>query len=326
MSATTTTYDLVRLLMSPETGDQRRSIAFQQLVGRPITADDLSEAQQALRERMTPVRLSAEAIDTCGTGGSGKRTFNTSTLAAFLVAGAGGKVAKHGNRSAGGNCGACDLLERLGARVDLAPDQQRRIFDSLGIVFLYAPRHHPGLRLLAPLRKAYGKRTLFNYLGPLCNPANVSRQLIGTGDPDAALLLAECLRRDPARRAVIATGHDGLDEVTVAAPTTIRSVAAGNIAETLFSPQELNLPLFPEEDIEGGTASENAAVFLALAAGRSDEARRALVLVNAAHALCLAGRARSLPEAYGLAKETLAAGKVLQLVERYCRLSNDVGP
>ena len=195
MCATATTYGLVCLLMSPETEDQRRSAAFQQLVRRPITAEALGDAGRAMRKRMTPVSLSAEAIDTCGTGGSGKKTFNTSTLTAFLLAAAGGKVAKHGNRSASGNCGTCDLLERLGARLDLGPNEERRIFDALGIVCLYCTRHHPGLGLLAPLRKAHGQKTLFNYLGPLCNPANVKRQLIGTGDPRAAELLAECLGR-----------------------------------------------------------------------------------------------------------------------------------
>ena len=316
MCVTATTYDLVCLLVSPETEEQRLSAAFQQLVSRPLSAKDLGEAVRAMRERMTPVSLSAEAIDTCGTGGSGKKTFNTSTLAAFLVAAAGGKVAKHGNRSASGNCGTCDLLEQLGARLDLGPDEERRIFDALGIVFLYAPRHHPALRLVAPLRKAHGQKTIFNYLGPLCNPANVKRQLIGVGDPIAAGLLAECLRRDSAMRAVIASGHDGLDEVTVAASTTIRTVEAGCVAKTQFSPQEFDLPYFQERDIEGGTSRENAAIFLALAAGRGDDAKKTLVLVNAAHALRLAGLAQSLPEAYVLAKETLSSGKVLDLVER----------
>ncbi|MEN6452476.1 MAG: anthranilate phosphoribosyltransferase [Thermoguttaceae bacterium] len=322
--STSAVYDLVLLLMSAEVDESRRAAAFQELIEQPVTADCLAEAARALRDRMTPVELSAEAIDTCGTGGSGKRTFNTSTLSAFVIAAAGGRVAKHGNRSASGNCGGCDLLERLGAAIDLGPDQERRIFDSLGIVFLHAARHHAALRRVAPLRKAHGKRTVFNYLGPLCNPANVRTQLMGAGNSEASGLLADCLRRDPTKRAVVATGDDGLDEVTVVTATTIRSIEAGRVTEARFSPESLGLPLFSHRAIEGGTADENAATFLSLAAGRADDAKKTLVLVNAAHGLQLAGVAPSLSDAYGLASETLASGRVLDLLNRYCRLSNEL--
>ena len=294
------------------------------MVSRPITAEDLSEARRALFEHMTPVSLTGEAMDTCGTGGSGKKTFNTSTLVALIVAAAGGKVAKHGNRSASGNCGAFDLLERLGAKIDLSVDEERRLFDALGIVFLYAPRHHPAMQRVAPLRKAYGKKTIFNYLGPLSNPANVKLQLIGTGDPDVAELFAECLRRDGDHRVMIVSGEDGLDEVTVTAPTTIKIVEGSSVTEARFFPGQLDLPRFSPRQIEGGTAAENVAFFRALAAGRGDEARKSLVLVNAAHALRLAGMAASLAEAYSLATETLASGKVGRLIQRYCCLTNNL--
>jgi len=273
---------------------------------------------------MTPVFLSEDAIDTCGTGGSGKKTLNTSTLTAFVVAAAGGKVAKHGNRSASGNCGAFDLRETLGAKINLAPDEERRIFDRLGIVFLYAPAHHQSMRLALPLRKAIGRPTLFNYLGPLVNPANVGRQLIGTGSHETALLFAECLRQTEAVQGVIATGHDGLDEVTVSTATTIRTVAGGRISETQFTPEEVHLSRFAEGDIEGGSLAENAAFFRELASGGGSEARKALLLANAAHALQLAGLSATLLDARELAAETLAAGRVLDLVERYCRLSNNL--
>lgn len=326
MHATATTYDLVSMLISRALDDRQRLVAFGELVSRPITAENLSEAQRALFEQMTPVSLSGEAIDTCGTGGSGKKTINTSTLAALIVAAAGGKVAKHGNRSASGNCGAFDLLERLGAKIDLSADEERRLFDALGIVFLYAPRHHPAMQWVAPLRKAYGKKTIFNYLGPLSNPANVKRQLIGTGAPDAAELFAECLRRDGDHRVMIVSGEDGLDEVTVTAPTTIKIVEGRSVKEARFFPGQLDLPCFLPRQIEGGTAEENVAFSLDLAAGRGDEARKSLVLVNAAHALRLAGLAASLAEAYSLATETLASGKVIRLIQRYCCLTNNLSP
>ncbi|MCD4726633.1 MAG: anthranilate phosphoribosyltransferase [Pirellulales bacterium] len=312
------------MLISRALDDRQRLAAFEELVSRPITAENLSEARRALFEQMTPVSLSGEAIDTCGAGGSGKKTINTSTLAALIVAAAGGKVAKHGNRSASGNCGAFDLLERLGAKIDLSADEERRLFDALGIVFLYAPRHHPAMQRVAPLRKAYGKKTIFNYLGPLSNPANVKRQLIGTGAPDAAELFAECLRRDGDHRVMIVSGEDGLDEVTVTAPTAIKIVEGSSVTEARFFPGQLGLPCFSPRQIEGGTAEENVAFSLDLAAGRGDEARKSLVLVNAAHALRLAGLAASLAEAYSLATETLASGKVIRLIQRYCCLTNNL--
>jgi len=274
---------------------------------------------------MVPVSLSPDAIDTCGTGGSGKKTINTSTLAAFIVAAMGGKVAKHGNRSASGNCGSFDLLEHLGARINLSPKEEKDVFDELGIVFLLAPLHHPAMRFVAPLRKAYGKKTLFNYLGPLSNPAGVKRQLIGNGNHEAALLFVQSLQQDGGDKyALIVTGDDGLDEVTVTAPTTVRTVQGDVISETRFSPEQLSLPFYAEKDIGGGAAAENAAIFLDLAKGQGDDAKKTLVLVNAAHALLLTDRFPSLPEAYATAKEILASGKVLALIERYCRLTNDV--
>ncbi|MDD5751205.1 MAG: anthranilate phosphoribosyltransferase [Candidatus Peribacteraceae bacterium] len=320
----TSTYDLITLLISETIDEQERSAAFQKLVSQPITPQALSEARRAMRERMIPVSLSKDAIDTCGTGGSGKKTINTSTLAAFIVAVAGGKIAKHGNRSASGNCGSFDLLEYLGARINLLPKEEKKVFDELGIVFLFAPLHHPAMRFVGPLRKAHGKKTLFNYLGPLSNPAGVKRQLIGNGNHEAAMLFVQSLQQDGDRHAMIVTGDDGLDEVSVTAPTTIRTVKEAEISETRFSPEQLNLPFYAEKDIEGGTAAENAAIFLDLAKGQGDDARKALVLVNAAHALRLTDRFSSLAEAYATAKEILASGKVLALIEQYCRLTNSV--
>ncbi|MFH0851976.1 MAG: anthranilate phosphoribosyltransferase [Candidatus Peregrinibacteria bacterium] len=324
MPPTTSTYDLISLLISETITDEERSSAFQTLVLQPITAQALSEARSAMRERMVPVSLSADAIDTCGTGGSGKKTINTSTLAAFIVAAAGGKVAKHGNRSASGNCGSFDLLEHLGAKITLSPLEEKQVFDELGIVFLFAPLHHPAMKFVGPLRKAHGKKTIFNYLGPLSNPAGVKRQLIGNGNHEAAMLFVQSLQQDGDKHALIVTGDDGLDEVTVTAPTTVRTVKGHSVTETRFSPVDLGLPLFAENVIEGGTAAENAAIFLDLAKGQGDDARKALVLVNAAHALLLTDRFPSITEAYGAAKETLASGKVRSLVERYCRLTNSL--
>lgn len=257
-------------------------------------------------------------------GGSGKSTLNTSTLAAFIVAAAGGKVAKHGNRSARGNCGCFDLLEKLNIRIGLTPDVERRLFEELGIVFLFAPLHHPALKLVAPLRKNYGKKTIFNLFGPLCNPARLKRQLIGTGNDEHAKLLADTLLHFGSFGSTVVTGKDGLDEVTTVADTTIYAVTPSGITVSVFSPSEVSLPLTSEKEIEGGNPQENAEIFLKLIQGFGDTARKNLVLLNAAHALLLTELAPSIQDAFLVAKKTLESGKVHTLFQEYRELSSSL--
>lgn len=313
--------DLFLTLLDEASTPEQRASVFQSIVTQPISAALLAHGAEVLRAAMVPVELPGNAIDTCGTGGSGHRTFNTSTLTAFVVAAASGKVAKHGNRSASGNCGCFDLLEELGVKIDLTPDQECRVFDDLGIVFLFAPLHHPALHHVASLRKAHGKKTLFNLIGPLCNPARVSRQMIGTGKVEDARLLASTLQQLGSVGSIIVTGHDGLDEVTVTDTTTIRTVRDSSIEEHEFSPESLFVSLVQPENIRGGTPKENAEHFLRLAKGGGSEALRDLVLVNAAHALLVASMSETLSEAFARAEETLASGKVYELFCLYRDLS-----
>lgn len=314
-------HDLISALISEELDEKEREPLFDELVSQPITAKLLADGVRALREKMVPVSLSEDAIDTCGTGGSGKKTINTSSLTAFLVAACGGKVAKHGNRSASGNCGCFDLLEELGVKIDLTPEQEQKIFEKLGIVFLFAPLHHPALRFVAPLRKKHGMKTVFNLLGPLCNPASVQHQIIGTGSQDDAKLIAESLRQLGMRRSMVVTGHDELDEVSACAPTTIRIVENNEVEESLFVLEDLGLQPVKHEEIEGGSPSKNAQIFLNIAKGEGAEAHRNLVLVNAACALIVAGLTETFKEGYALAKETLSSGKAFTLFEQYRNLS-----
>lgn len=313
-------YDLICLLLDSESSTGERQEAFHDLVANPITTESLGGGVKALKEKMIRVILSSDAIDTCGTGGSGLKTINTSTVMAFIVAAAGGKVAKHGNRSASGNCGCFDLLEELGVRIDLKPEEERRMFEELGIAFLFAPLHHPALRHVAPLRKEYGKKTLFNLLGPLCNPAGVKHQLLGTGNKEHGKIIAEALRALGQYGSMVVTGHDGLDEVTVTTETTIRTVKEKGIETTIFSLSHAH----PPEDIVGGTPMENAQIFLEIAKGKGGDAHRNLVLANAAHALLLTNLARSFSDALALAAETLASGKVHNLFIRYRDLSHSL--
>lgn len=296
---------------------------FTAFVELPITAELLAECTAVLREKMVRVHLqgAGQAIDTCGTGGSGKRTVNTSTLAACIVAAAGGKVAKHGNRSASGNCGCFDLLSTLNIRIDLTPEMEQQLFEELGLVFLFAPLHHPALKLVAPLRKKYGKKTIFNLFGPLCNPAGVQHQIIGTGNDEHARLLADTLLYFGSFGSKVVTGKDGLDEVTNTADTTIYSVTPSGVNVSVFSPSDISLPLASEKEIEGGAPEENVEIFLKLIQGCGDSARKNLVLLNAAHALLLAELAASIQDAFAMAKETIESGRVHHLFQEYKELS-----
>ncbi len=305
--------NLLTALVSGELSASHMQEAFTELVSRPISAELLVQCARVLREKMITVDLSPDAIDTCGTGGSGKKKMNVSTLSAFLVAACGGKVAKHGNRSASGNCGSFDLLEELGVRIDLSPDEERCIFEKFGIVFLFAPLHHPSLRHVAPLRKSYGKKTLFNLLGPLCNPAKVHHQMIGTGNEEQAQMIAEAIQMLGTKLSFVVTGHDGLDEVTMTTSTTIRTVTERGITLSEFSP----VLCVSEDEFIGGTPKENAEYFVELAKGGGTLARKNMILINAAHALLLTPLASSFDEALALATEKLSSGGVNDLFVRY---------
>lgn len=319
-----TAYDLIKTLLSEQCSDAEREAIFNDLVQRPISADLLADGVRALRENMIATTLSSDAMDTAGTGGSGLITINTSTLTAFIVAAAGGKVAKHGNRSASGNCGCFDLLEGLGVNIDLNPDQERRIFENLGITFLFARLHHPALRFIAPLRKKYGKKTLFNLIGPLCNPARVQRQMIGTGGEADARIIAETLQRLGSFGSIVVTGHDGLDEVTSTTTTTVRRVNEDQIVTEVFSPESLSVSYALPSQIVGGDSKHNATLFLDLAQGKGTSAMQNLILLNAAHALLLTSLATSISDAYSIAKTTLGSGTAYDLFLSYRDLSHQL--
>jgi anthranilate synthase/phosphoribosyltransferase len=312
--------ELFSELFSEATSEQKRAELFRRIIALPITPESLAGAAQALRDRMLRVELPGNPVDTCGTGGSGKRTINTSTLSAFLVAASGGYVAKHGNRSASGNCGSFDLLEHLGVNVMLSPEAERRMYDALGIVFLFAPLHHPAMRLAAPLRKQHGRKTLFNLVGPLCSPASVRHQLLGTGNADDAKLLCDAMMLLGTLKSFVVMGLDGLDEISPCAPSIVYELPSGR--KTYFSPSDLGLSAARTSEIEGGSPEDNVKIFLELSRGGGNEALRRLVILNASHALLLSGRASTLADAYDLARETLLLGKVHDLFLRYRDLSH----
>lgn len=303
-----------RALLSADLPDAEIAAFLLALAERGETADEIAAAAEVMRSLMQRVSAPDDAIDICGTGGDGSHSLNVSTAATFVVAAAGVPVAKHGNRGASSRSGTADVLEQLGWRGDLPLDRVEACLHETGVTFLFAQRHHPALARLAPIRRALGRRTIFNLLGPLANPAGVRRQLIGVAAP---------VWLDPIATAALALGAQdvltahggGLDEVAVHGTTDLRRGTAGALVAEQFDPVARGLGLFARDAIAGGAPQENAAALKDLFAGSGRPAYRAIVLANAAAALTLAGR--SWPQAIADATDALDTGAAADRLARF---------
>jgi anthranilate phosphoribosyltransferase len=287
------------------------------------TPDEVAGAARALREAM--VRVAADPthlVDTCGTGGGTVSTFNISTAAAFVVAAAGGRVAKHGNRSFTSKCGSADVLEALGVRIVLDAAMAGRVLDQARITFMFAPHYHPAMKHIAPVRRELGMPSVMNLLGPLANPAGVRRQVVGVADRDRGALLAGALLRLGAEHALVVHGRAGLDEISPRGITDVWEVRDGNVTTWELDAAALGLEVADLAVLQGGEPHENAArVERLLADGRSDAAGAAAVVLNAGAALYVAGLARTYKEGVALARETLAAGAARPVLDALRRVS-----
>jgi anthranilate phosphoribosyltransferase len=288
------------------------------------TEEEIAGAAQAMRARCVnvPGANIENAIDTCGTGGDGAGTVNVSTLAALTAAGAGVTVAKHGNRSVSSRCGSADLLETMGVRIDVPPEISSRCLSEAGFAFLFAPLYHPAMKVVVPVRRDMGIRTIFNILGPLCNPAGVKRQLIGVYSPDLVTMIAAVLKRLGCERAMVVASEDGLDEISVCARTTAAVLSEnGRISTETIDPSGLGLAVHPSESVRGGDPHENAAVSMEVLSGGKGPVRDA-VLINAGAALVVAGAAAGMRDGMSLAAEALDSGKALDVLERVRAMTN----
>ena len=274
---------------------------------RRPTVQEIIGAARSMRAHMLPVEAPPDAIDLCGTGGDGHGTLNISTAVSFVVAGAGVPVAKHGNRAASSRSGAADILEALGVKIGLAPDAASRVLAKTGIVFLFAQSHHPAMRHVGPVRAQIRRRTIFNLLGPLASPARVSRQLVGIFAEEWLSPYAEALKALGSVRAMVAHGRDGLDELTTTDITYVASLEAGKIRRSEIDTREFDMTRASLADLKGGGAAENAARLTALLAGEWGPYRD-IVLLNAAAALMVAGRAKDIVSGMEIAGEVLASG------------------
>jgi anthranilate phosphoribosyltransferase len=281
------------------------------LATRGETADEIAGAASALRSRMIRVAAPEGAIDVCGTGGDGSHSLNVSTAVAIIVAACEVPVAKHGNRAASSQAGAADTLEALGLNLDRAAETAEATLADLGIGFLFAQRHHPALGRIAPIRKAIGRRTIFNLIGPLANPAGVTRQLIGIANPALLPVYAEAMNLLGAEGAMIVAGDEPLDELSISGGSSLMRLGGGL---TRVTPEDAGLPRHPIEQLKGGDAAFNAAALTRLLMGEAGAYRDA-VLFNAAAALMVAGRAHSWQDGIEEAAEALDRGLAKALLD-----------
>ena len=289
------------------------------------TVDELAGLAEAMRAHATPVRVnSGELLDTAGTGG-GRRTFNVSTTAALIAAGAGCTVAKHGNRSATGLSGSADLLEALGARIDLGPEAVARCIEDVGFGFMFAPSHHQATRYVVPVRRELGVRTIFNFLGPLTNPAGASRQLIGVSDRAYVETVAGALARLGTHHALVVSGEDGIDELSVSAPTTVVEVRREQLERYSIAPGDVGLELADPAAVPGGDPEQNAEVARRIFAGEPGAARD-MAALNAGAAIYAGGGAESLEQGVRAAERAIDSGAASAVLERFVNRTQELAP
>ncbi|OLB92397.1 MAG: anthranilate phosphoribosyltransferase [Actinobacteria bacterium 13_2_20CM_2_66_6] len=292
------------------------------------TAEEITGFARKARAMATPIQVTGALLDTCGTGGDGLATFNISTLAAIVAAAAGARVAKHGNRAASSLCGSADVLEQLGVKIDLAPEGVARCIEGAGIGFLFAPVFHPSFRFAAVTRRELGLRTVFNVLGPLCNPAGAKYQALGVADGTLAGKMADVLQRLGVERAIVFHAADGMDELSVASPSLVIEIdgtGAGRAQgahrkEYQLDPAELGLQRASVESMRGGGPAENARLAREVLGGAKGP-RRDVVLLNAAAALRAAGLAHDWKDGLGLAAEAIDSGRGGEVLQRWATIS-----
>jgi anthranilate phosphoribosyltransferase len=283
------------------------------------TVDEITGFARTARAMATPIAVDGKLLDTCGTGGDGLLTFNISTLSAIVAAACGARVAKHGNRAASSACGSADVLEQLGVKIDLAPEGVARCIDEAGIGFMFAPIFHPSFRFAAVPRRELGMRTVFNLLGPLCNPAGAKYQALGVADETLAGKMADVLVRLGVERAIVFHSADGMDELSVGSPSLVIEID-GRRKEYQLDPAELGLAPASVDDMRGGGPEENARIARDVLDGATGP-RRDVVLLNAAAALRAAGLAKDWKDGIRAGGEAIDSGRAADVLQRWATIS-----
>lgn len=301
------------------------------------TVEELIGFAKVLRAKASPVRTKASVtaalsgtdremlVDTCGTGGDAIGTFNISTATSFVVAGAGVLVAKHGNRSVSSMCGSADVVEALGIRIDLSPESVARCIDEVGIGFLYAPLLHEAMRYVMLARREMKIRTVFNLLGPLCNPAKATAQVLGVYNEKLTEMMAQVLHALGAQRAFVVHGADGLDEISISGESKISEVRNGEVRTYYLTPEDFGVKRASISEIQGGNAQENAAIIRRILLNE-DGAKKDIALLNAAAGLVVGGKAQTLREGINLARESIQSGNALDKLEKLISVTQRLAP
>ena len=287
------------------------------------TVEEIAGMARVMRQKAVPVVVSGPLVDTCGTGGDGSQTFNISTTAAFVVAGAGLKVAKHGNRGMSSGCGSADVLEALGAKIDGGAQEVERCLEEVGIGFMFAPIFHPAMKYATAPRREIGIRTVFNILGPLTNPAGARAQMLGVADDSLTMKMAEVLKLLGCHHALVVHGEDGLDEITLGGQTTVCELEKSTIKSYSINPEEFGFSSVSLESLRGGSPEENAEILRLVLNGKKGP-HRDIVLMNAAAALVAGEKAETIKQGLELAKEAIDSGRALQKLEGLIEISQSL--
>ena len=287
------------------------------------TVDEIVGLARTMRARAIPVITDGLVVDTCGTGGDGSHTFNISTTAAFVAAGAGLKVAKHGNRAMSSQCGSADVLEALGVKIDLNAEQVQRCLQEIGIGFMFAPAFHPAMKYAAVPRREIGIRTVFNILGPLTNPAGAKAQVLGVADESLVEKMALALQHLGCHHALVVHGEDGLDEITISGKTHVCELKGGRIVNYNINPEDIGLTCAGSDSLKGGSAKENAEMLRNILAGVPGPQRDA-VLMNTAAVLLAGDKVETLRRGVELAQKTIDSGHALNKLEQLIELSQNL--
>jgi len=316
--------DAMKLIMSGESTDAQNGAFLTALKIRGETASEIASFAKVMREYAEKInpKIKERYVDVCGTGGDHLHTINISTTAMFIVAGAGIPVAKHGNRSITSKSGSADLLEALGAKIDLGMEKIEKSIEDIGIGFMFAPLHHPAMKHVMPARKQIGIRTVFNILGPLTNPANAKAQLMGVFDFKLIDRIAEVFKILGSEQALVVHGDPGLDEISTIGATRITELNEGVIKSYRISPEELGLKKAKLEDIHGGTPEENAGIARNILSGKDTGPRKDIVMLNAAGGILVGGKAEDLKEGLDIARDSIESGKANEKLVEFIEYTN----
>jgi len=299
-----------------------------ELYERGESAAEIAAAASAMRDHLIPLQvpyhLKEQLIDNCGTGGDKSNSFNVSTTVSLLLAACGCMVAKHGNRSITSNSGSADMLEALGMNLSITSHKLVDMLEETGFVFMFAINHHPAMKYIMPIRKSLPHRTIFNILGPLSNPASVPKQLIGVFSKDYINKIAEALNMLDTKRATVVSSNDGMDEISISDITYATSLDNGRIEDFVIDPQSYGLKLSPKEEILGGDAKDNAVITRDILMGKEKGAKLDIVLINAAAALVVDGKARDIKEGIEIARDAILSGKAKEKLEQIIKISTSI--